>query len=67
MSDKVTARPTGEPVRRPPTALLAAILVLLGGCSTPDWVAVPDWANPVEWFGDETAASEPGSSDEAFP
>ena len=74
MGESVTLRPTGDPVRWPAAALTAAILVLLAGCSTPDWMAVPDWANPVEWFADDTPARESDSAeapglgdDDAFP
>ena len=72
MRDRVTLRPTGDPVRWPAAALAAAILVLLAGCSTPDWMAVPDWANPAEWLDDDTPASDSGtaeapSDDDPFP
>ena len=58
MVQNLDARPTGKPHLWAPAAALVAGLILLGGCSTPDWVSVPDWANPLEWLSDD--APPPG-------
>lgn len=52
-------------------ALLLLAVVALGGCSS-----VPNWANPMEWFGDDQPAATPApatggqpvsATDERFP